>query len=102
MIRKQTTRAVRLYERGRTLREIADELGVDPRTVWRHIRDQVDIRRPGPRGRADVTDEVIVALRGQPGQPPGASWPEIAAEVGMSRTGVRARWLRATGQERWR
>ena len=98
MTPRQAARAARRYESGRTLREIAAELGSDSKTVWRHISGRVDTRRVGPRGRTDITDDQVVELRDEL----GLSWTQLAAELGMSRTGVRARYLRATGQDRWR
>lgn len=43
-------------------------------------------RAPSTR-RPDISDAVIIALRDG-----GLTWDEIAAEVGMSQTGVRMRW----------
>lgn len=98
MTKQGISRMVRLYRKGRTIREISAELGVDSKTVWRHLRGVVEPRRTGPRGRADVTDELIVSLRDDDEM----SWPQIAREVQMSRSGVRARYLLATTGERWR
>lgn len=98
MTPQQVARAVRMYRSGRTLREIEARLGVDNRAVWAAIRGQVETRRRGPRGRTDVTDAQIVELRNDL----ELSWAQIAAQVGMSRTGVRARYLVATGRRRWR
>lgn len=96
---QQAGRAARLYASGRTLREIAEALGIgDSKTVWRAIVGRVDTRRVGPRGRTDITNDQVVELRDEL----GLSWTAMAAELGMSRTGVRARYLRATGQDRWR
>lgn len=87
----QIQQAVQFAAQGRTLREIAHELGVgDSKTVWLALRDRVPARRRGPRGRTDVPDERIVEMVDA-----GLSWQEIADAVGMSRSGVRARWRRA-------
>lgn len=43
--------------------------------------------RPPSTRRPDISDSVIIVLRDG-----GLTWDEIAAEVGMSQTGVRMRW----------
>jgi transposase-like protein len=83
--------AARLYQSGQTRDEVAKRFGVrgDVVTQW---LDGV-ARRRGARRRADVTDELILHLRDED----HLSWPEIARETGMSRTGVRMRYLAAHG-----
>jgi len=101
-------RAAALYAGGCTAPEIAGALGVTERTVRRWLAGQ--LRRPGPRPRADVRDEKILALRapdpgperearGLPPRKP-ASFAEIAAATGMSRTGARMRYYALTGRQR--
>jgi len=88
---RQTTQAVRLYRKGRTLREIIDELGIrHSKTLWKAIHGKVPTRRRGPRGRVDIPDTEILRLRGL-----GWSYRQIAARLGMSKTGVRNRHLLA-------
>ena len=84
--------AARLYASGQTTREIAAEMGVDPRTVARWAGDA--IRRRGPRGRTDITDETIWSLRYGPEK---LSYQAIADRTGLARTGVRKRLDRMTG-----
>ena len=98
MTPQQVARAARAYRSGRTLREIAAQHGVDSKALWSAIRGRVDIRRRGPRGRTDVTDAQILELRDEL----GLSWRELAQQVEMSPTGVRARYLMATTGQRWR
>lgn len=98
MTGRDKARAVRLYRSGHTLREIAERLGVDQRTIWRVLQGRVESRRVGPRGRTDVTDAEIVESR----EVDQLSWSEIAEQTGMSRTGVRTRYLMATSGQRWR
>lgn len=76
-------RTARRYAAGETLREIAEPLGVWNKTLWLAIRDQVALRRRGPRGRTAVETRVIVELRDDD----RLSFREIADAVGMSKTG---------------
>lgn len=86
------------YLAGRTARELATDEGVHESTVRRRLAEAgVALRRVGPRGRVDVATEEIVALRAR-----GESWSAIAALVGMSRSGVMARWRAAMGLGHWR
>jgi hypothetical protein len=87
--------AIRLHGEGLTTREIAGRIGVDPKTVSRWTRDQA--RRKGPRGYDDrVLDARILRLRDQDQR----SFDAIAAETGMSRTGVRMRYYQLKGVKR--
>lgn len=89
---QQQEQAARAYQAGRTLREIAADLGVDNTTVRRWLSAEgVTTRRRGQRGRAEALTSRIVDLRDQ-----GWSWVDIAAEVGMSQTGIRKRYAQAT------
>jgi AsnC-type helix-turn-helix domain len=97
----QVAEAKRLYHRGLDTRAIAAQMGKDPRTVARWLGDEV--RRPGPRGRLDVTDQRILDLRDRSATTEGAgpmSFEEIARMVGMSKTGVRMRYYQLTGRQR--
>jgi uncharacterized protein YjcR len=89
-------RAVQLYLDGATTRDIGQQLGVDPRTVRRWIAGQVPLRRRGPRGRTDVTDDVVRDLR----EAQQASYAQIADQVGMSKQGAMQRYWRLTGRPR--
>lgn len=89
---KRRGKAARLYTAGRDTREIADELAVDATTIQRWLRPLVELRRRGPRGRVDVTDEEITELR----DGLHLSYAAIAAQVDMSKTGVRMRYAVAT------
>ncbi|MGH8921371.1 MAG: hypothetical protein ACRD0H_24050 [Actinomycetes bacterium] len=91
----KVTEAKRLYGLGLTTAAIAAQLGTDPRTVQRWLGDAV--RPRGPRKRPDVQDQLILELRSGC---PVASFRDIAAEVGMSPTGVRNRYYALTGRER--
>lgn len=93
--------AARLYACGLTAREVAAEVGIDNTTVLRWVRDDDDhggTRRRGPRGYTDIPDAQIVELRDSY----HLGWRALAATVGMSRSGVQARYLRATTGRRWR
>jgi transposase-like protein len=88
--------AIRAYRKGATVREVAAEHGVHEHTIRRWLAaDDVERRRGGPRGRTDVTDAEIVE-----GRAAGMTWLEIADSVGMSKTGVRMRWLAIHGEPR--
>lgn len=89
----QVAEAKRLYHLGLDTRAVAAQMGVDPRTVARWLAGEV--RRTGPRGRVDVATSLILQLRAE-----GLSWREIAADTGMSPTGVRLRHDQATGKGR--
>lgn len=85
------------YQAGDSFRAIAKAAGVHEVTVRRLIHDHgANVRRVGPRGRLDVSDEQIRRLR----EEDGMSYDGIAAAVGMSRTGVRHRYYRAIGRPR--
>lgn len=95
------TEATRLYRLGLDTRAVAAQVGADPRTVARWLGDEV--RRRGPRGRADVRDQKILDLRdrsatAEGGQP--MSFEAIGRAVGMSKTGVRMRYYALTGRTR--
>jgi IS30 family transposase len=82
-------RAVELYAEGVPMRLIAHELGVAESTVSRKLRRAgVPTHRAGAK-RAPVTDRDIVRLRME-----GKLWREVAAEVGMTMSGVHARYRR--------
>lgn len=85
--------AARMYAAGNDTRAIAEIMHIDARTVQRWLGDQV--RRPGPRQNA-VTDQRILGYRDRD----GLAFERIATLVGMSKTGVRMRYLAATGQPR--
>jgi hypothetical protein len=89
-------RVASAYQAGATTREIAAEHGVHEATIRQWLaREAIARRRTGPRGRLDVTDELILELREV-----GLSYREIALDVGMSKSGARQRWLAASGQPR--
>jgi DNA-binding transcriptional regulator YiaG len=80
--------ARRLYGQGLTTYATAARLAVNPRTVQRWLAGAT--RPPGRRKRPGVRDSLILRLRDQD----GLTWAEIARRAGMSRTGVRKRYLR--------
>lgn len=84
--------AVAAYRAGSTSYEIATRFGVNPATVRRWVEQVETLRRTGPRGRADVPSSLIVELR----DVEQLSWSAVAAEVGMSKTGVITRYRIAT------
>lgn len=85
------------YAAGATTRELAQVHGVHESTVRAWLAAEgVVTRRVGPPD-LPVDDAVIVDLVAA-----GESWSAIAEAVGMSRSGVRGRWLRATPGNRWR
>ena len=78
-------RAVDLYRRCHTVRQIGAELGMSWGRVAVHLRRAgVEMRAGAPS--ADVSTEEIVWLREQ-----GLTWPEIGERVGMSAPGVASR-----------
>jgi DNA-directed RNA polymerase specialized sigma24 family protein len=89
-------KAAVLYVAGRTLRELAIELGSDAKTIrqWL-VRAGIQRRRTGPRGRTDVPTDLLVRMREE-----DFTLAEIARFCSMSRTGVRRRLLRAAGVPR--
>lgn len=96
---REVARAVKLHEQGYTLREIAEELGYKRNSdgyVLRHIRDQVQPRRTGPRGRVDVSDEQVLELRDEL----QLSFGQMAQELGMSKSGAKIRYYNAKGWRR--
>lgn len=104
----QVAEARRLYHLGLSTYAVAAQVGRDARTVQRWLAGET--RRRGPRGRLDVTDQRILDLRtvvSDPereakGLPPAkpVSFAEIAALVGMSKTGVRNRYYTLIGRPR--
>ena len=86
-------RASELYEAGHTAREVAALLGVDEKTVRNWLSG--GLRRTGPRGRADITDDAVLAFRAE-----GLSYAAIAARTHMSATGVRMRVYALSGRRR--
>jgi hypothetical protein len=86
--------AARLYRDGWTLRQIARKFGI----AWSAVHTQlvafgVEMRQKRkPLGRPDVDTEEIIYLR----EEVGCTWPEIAAEVRMTQSGVVSRYRRAT------
>lgn len=88
--RKMIARAA--YEAGATADEIGAALGVcSTRVLELVVEAGGQQRRPGPRGRTDVPDSRIVALRDS-----DLPWSRVAAAVGMSVTGVQHRYRIAT------
>lgn len=88
--------AARLYhEDGLTRDEVAEQFGVRGSTVTRWLDGTA--RSRGPRERDDVDSDVISDLAAR-----GMSAQAIADEVGMSRSGVRARLRKLAGQPHWR
>jgi DNA-directed RNA polymerase specialized sigma24 family protein len=84
----RVAQASRLYHSGNlTAREVAAVMNVDERTVRRYLGDTT--RRTGPRGRTDVSDARVIALRDQ-----GCGPTEIARLTGLSRGAVRKRLAR--------
>lgn len=82
-----TSWAVRLYhEDGLTCDQVARELDVRGSTVTRWLDGTA--RHRGRRKREDIDDAELVSLR----DTDHLSWQEIAATIGMSRTGVRLRY----------
>lgn len=91
----EVSQLARAYLRGATVRELAEEHDVHESTIRRWLGD-VERRQVGPRP-LPVADERIVELRDA-----DVPWQEIAVEVGMSRSGVRRRYMAATtGRKRW-
>lgn len=86
------------YRAGRGSDELADEYSVDRRTVQRWAAQADVLRGRGPRGRADVPTELIVELR----EVDELSFARVAAEVGMSVSGVKGRYRRHLGLPHYR
>lgn len=83
-------KASRLYHTQKlTVREVAKIMDVDERTVRRWLAGT--LRRRGQRGRVDVSDAKVVALRTE-----GLSERQIAAQTGLSRGAIRKRIERMT------
>ena len=97
---RRVCEARRLYAAGMTARELAAHFGVHERTVRVWLGEQV--RRTGPRGRTDIADEKILALRDESAAEGGRplSFAEIGRQLGMSKTGVRMRYYALTGRQR--
>lgn len=86
-----------MYRRGKTYRQLAARYGVGERTIRRILAGSVEPRRTGPP-KAPTTDEEIIRLRDED----GLSWRALAAEVGMTSSGVRKRYAVATtGEHPW-
>ena len=83
---------IALYKAGRTLKQVAAQLGVNPTTVYYHLRRQdVTLRPTGVRGlRRMPTTQRIEQLRAQ-----GLTWAQVAEQVGMSVDGVKHRIYRS-------
>lgn len=80
---RDLAKAAAAYRVGSTSREIAAQLGVDASTVRRWVARVETLRRTGPRGRVDVSTELIVELR----DAERLSFGDIATAVGMSKSG---------------
>ncbi len=48
--------AVSMYESGMTLAKISEKFGFCPKTIWKYIKDEADMRRKGPK-RSDVDND---------------------------------------------
>jgi hypothetical protein len=82
-------RAADLYAQGRTLRQIAADLGVTETTVSEHLRRAgVTMRRGAPPHPAST--QQIVELRDQ-----DQSWTEVAEKIGMTRSDAWSRYQRS-------
>jgi hypothetical protein len=86
-------RAAELYVAGWTLRRIGAELGVDHRTVAVRLHRAGVTMRRGGRPRCEVDMQRILDLRDQ-------GLTAVAAQVGMSVSGVWARYYRARPTKR--
>lgn len=86
--------AARLYATKISPARIAEQLGVNRRTVQRWLGD--DVRTVGAPKNPAVPDAKILDLRDKQGK----SYREIAALTGMSVTGVRTRYWSLSGRER--
>ncbi len=80
---------VLLYAAGRSVEQVAAEMGINPTTVSRRLRAAGVQMHPVGARRIPVSDEEILRLRGQ-----GLLWRQVAEQVGMSAPGVHARWRR--------
>lgn len=86
------------YLAGRGSDDLAAEYGLDRRTVQRWAAQADILRGRGPRGRTDVPTALIVELR----EVDRLSFGQIAAEVGMSVSGVKGRYRRHLGIPHYR
>jgi predicted DNA-binding transcriptional regulator AlpA len=83
-------RAADLYAQGRTLRQIAAELGVHWSTVSQQLQGAgITIRSGGPPAHPASTQRIL-QLRHQ-----GLTWNEVAEQVGMTASGAWSRYRRA-------
>ena len=89
---RRRAHAARLYAGGASTRQIAGQIGVHRSTVTRWLAGAARPRGPRPDRTADGT---ILRMREQ-----GASYAAIAAQVGMSASGVRWRHHALTGRPR--
>jgi transposase-like protein len=98
IVRNRTPSGARdLYQRGRTMRDIAATFQTSEKTIRRWLRGQgVESRATGPIVRQDVSDEVIRQLI----EVYRWSYAQVAEHVGMSKTGVRMRYYRIIGRPR--
>jgi DNA-directed RNA polymerase specialized sigma24 family protein len=88
--RVDVKRAADLYRKGRSLRQIGDEMGVSRTTVSEQLRQAgVTMRRSGPTAHPASTDQIL-ELRDQ-----DQSWTEVAEEVDMTASGAWRRYRRA-------
>jgi transcriptional regulator with XRE-family HTH domain len=88
--RVDVNRAADLYAQGRSLRQIAAELGVTATTVSHQLRRAgVTMRSGGPPAHPASTERIL-ELRDQ-----GLTWNEVAEQVGMTRSGAWSRYQKA-------
>ena len=91
--------AHRLYMGGMSFSQVAAELGCTKSYVARRFREAGLAARPSGRPLTtpapDVDPVDIVRLRDA-----GCSYPQIAAELGLSEDSARDRYLHATGRPR--
>ncbi|MBN6055237.1 hypothetical protein JYK22_25095, partial [Nonomuraea sp. RK-328] len=89
--------AARIYREKKSLHGVAEEMGVNESTVRYYLHNlRFTLRRRGDRRNYEVPDELIVELRDEYEM----SFRAIAKEVGMSPSGVHARYVEATTGER--
>ncbi len=87
--------AIRLYLKdGLTRSQVARTLHVTDHAITAWLAGHA--RPRGIRPRPDVENRALVLMRDRDQM----SWQEIADALSMSRTGVRMRYLAATGQQR--